>query len=166
MSWQRIETAPRDGTPVLLLMKDVDELPERAANLVNIQFVGKFLSDGWDWVFSAPVGYGGIPDEWIKAWMPLPIAPTLKSFNEPCYVGEDADYIIVRGDLTLVAAAILMQQHEQEITGKAHAHISYIQRLEKRVVYFSGDYEPKLAIKKSDVPENALCVPVWSFYTQ
>lgn len=69
--WQPMETAPRAGTPVLLLMKGAEELPERSDGLADIQFVGKNRGDLSEWGFAAPVGYGGFPDEWLVGWKPL-----------------------------------------------------------------------------------------------
>ena len=58
MEWQPIETAPKDGTRVLVYDKADDEI------LVCYWY------DKWELV------YGGyVPDESVTHWMPLPEAP-------------------------------------------------------------------------------------------
>lgn len=74
--WRPMETAPRDQTPVLLLCGDAADTP--LFKLHGIQFVGKWVSDASLWCFAAPVGYGGIPDDWLKGWMPLPYSTATK----------------------------------------------------------------------------------------
>lgn len=77
--WRQIEEAPRDGTPVLLLLKNpIPDHHERTWD--GIKFVGRHpgvSNDGFDigWSFAAPVGMGGFPDEWIEGWCPLPPPP-------------------------------------------------------------------------------------------
>jgi hypothetical protein len=74
-SWQPMVTAPRDGTAVLLLMRGAEVLPERCKGFFDIQFVGRTRAEwgaDWGWIFAAPVGCGGFPDQWLAGWMPLP----------------------------------------------------------------------------------------------
>lgn len=81
--WRSIDSAKKNGSPVLLLLKD--PIPARSDDehlhiLDGAQFVGRhpgLTRSGFDsgWNFSAPVGYGGIPDYWIEGWMPLPPPP-------------------------------------------------------------------------------------------
>lgn len=72
--WRSMKSAPKDGAPVLLKVKEV--LPRPDDRLAGVQFVGRNVlgRDDYDygWSFAAPVGYGGIPDEWLDGWMPLP----------------------------------------------------------------------------------------------
>lgn len=63
---QPITIAPKDGTPVLLKIK-----PDQGS-FSNLVFVGRNRNDSAEWCFAAPVGCGGIPDSWLKGWMPLP----------------------------------------------------------------------------------------------
>jgi hypothetical protein len=49
----------------------------RDTGLLGITFVGRHPGitsrhEDFGWNFAAPVGYGGIPDEWLEGWMPLP----------------------------------------------------------------------------------------------
>lgn len=65
-----INTAPKDGSPVLLKVKSIEKL----RGLAGIQFVGINRGNNFDWSFAAPVGFGGIPDDWLEGWMPLPLS--------------------------------------------------------------------------------------------
>lgn len=72
-------TAPRDRTPILVRFKD--KLAHIRPDLKNWE--GRYCVvshpgwavDGFDvgWGIAAPVGYGGIPDEWLAGWMHLPM---------------------------------------------------------------------------------------------
>lgn len=70
MEWQPIETAPKDGTPVLLTIAGRPLEPDEDAHCA----VGRWSDDAWgeeDWCMDAG-------DFWSGAthWMPLPEPPT------------------------------------------------------------------------------------------
>lgn len=61
--WQPIETAPKDGTPILVWAPDDDFSAMSGIDLI-----------WWDlgqWLFSVAISYGGRPTH----WMPVPVAP-------------------------------------------------------------------------------------------
>jgi hypothetical protein len=68
-----IEDAPRDGTPVLIKLKDrihvSGGIMDRWQGKV---FVGIHRKDAYHWSFDAPIGVGYIRDEWIEGWAPRP----------------------------------------------------------------------------------------------
>lgn len=78
--WRPISEAPKDGTSVLLKLKDdLSDFGMRDPEYWNgLQFVGRSATGDHDlcgWSFAAPVGHGGFPDKWMDGWMPLPAAP-------------------------------------------------------------------------------------------
>lgn len=68
MNWQPIETAPKDGIPVILLVDEGEE---------SVAIQGKYSDDSWDVVWLDVHGCGccgggrPIPTH----WMPLPEPP-------------------------------------------------------------------------------------------
>ena len=68
-AWQPIATAKQDGTPVLLKMKL--KLPKMVDRFSGLIFVGSNRGTEVGWSFAAPVGMGGIIDDWIEGWKPL-----------------------------------------------------------------------------------------------
>jgi hypothetical protein len=80
--WQPMSSARKDGTPVLLKLKDGISKDRRDLRYWDgVTFVGRHPgveSDGFDlgWQFAAPVGQGGFPDDWFDGWHPMPAPPT------------------------------------------------------------------------------------------
>jgi len=62
-----MKSAPHDGTPVLIKIKDSVTKPWG-----GLFFVGRNNGDSMLWGFAAPVGQGGFSDEWMEGWLPLP----------------------------------------------------------------------------------------------
>ena len=68
---QPIVDARRDGTPILIKLKD--HIPvESMQRWQGLTFVG-CLREPYDftWRFAAPIGQGGFRDEWIEGWWSL-----------------------------------------------------------------------------------------------
>lgn len=81
--WRPIAEAKKYRTPILVKLR----IPAEKINVrpdlkiwdgkqAVMHHIGP-ANDGFDvgWCFSAPVGAGGFPDEWIAGWMPLPAPP-------------------------------------------------------------------------------------------
>lgn len=68
-----METAPMDGTPILIKFKDdFSGSPNVNHLLSGLWFVGRNHGDCMNWRFAAPIGYGGLSADWFVGWMPLP----------------------------------------------------------------------------------------------
>jgi hypothetical protein len=82
--WMPISTAPKDGTRVLVQLKNpIPRDREDLRSWDGIPFVARHMGvhGGFDagWNFAAPVACGGFPDEWIAGWQPLPAPPVTHS---------------------------------------------------------------------------------------
>ena len=73
--WVSMDSAPKDGTPVLLKFKDDLSAYKKDSLFAGIQFVGRSYGNIMEWSFAAPVGVGGFPDNWLEGWQPLPSPP-------------------------------------------------------------------------------------------
>jgi hypothetical protein len=77
--WQPIETAPKDGTRILVALKNpIPSTRDDMRPWDGLQFVARHpavdrIDMGWN--VAAPVGCGGFPDDWMAGWMPLPEPP-------------------------------------------------------------------------------------------
>lgn len=81
--WRSMADAAKDGTPVMLKVRD--SLPGRPDmdGFLGVRFVGRNYGallpragrdeEPYDpgWNFAAPVGVGGFPDEWLEGWRPI-----------------------------------------------------------------------------------------------
>lgn len=76
--WQPMDTAPTDGTRVLLLFKPEDELPHWLGAFGGVPFVGSNRADSMHWCFAAPVGAGGFVASQFVGWQPLPPVPAVQ----------------------------------------------------------------------------------------
>lgn len=85
--WQPVERAPKDRTVIwAALRSDIfpglcpgrEDLGRWNSLQVPLRHPG-VAADGFDvgWDMAAPVGHGGIPDEWIAGWMSLPTPPSV-----------------------------------------------------------------------------------------
>lgn len=74
-TWLPMQDSPKDGTPVLLKLKD--DLSQYSTDTDwldtwnGMQFVGCREKSAFAWSFAAPVGCGGFPDPWFVGWKPL-----------------------------------------------------------------------------------------------
>ena len=86
--WQTMDTAPKDRTPVLaLIRRDLAEVyphyglssPEIYAGLQVVVRHPGLAKDGFDvgWGLAGPFGQGLGPDQVFEGWMPLPAPPAL-----------------------------------------------------------------------------------------
>lgn len=77
-TWRPIETAPRDGTPIVARLAQFDP-GSRWEHLSGRRFVIRhegMTASGFNLGWSIYPGLGGAPDEWIDCWSPLPAPPT------------------------------------------------------------------------------------------
>jgi hypothetical protein len=78
--WQPIETAPKDGTPVLARIRSDlathtgrDDHERLQGLWIVVRHTG-VASDGFDsgWQLAGPFGQGGFSDDWFSGWYELP----------------------------------------------------------------------------------------------
>lgn len=84
-NWLDISNAAKDGTVVWAAFR-TDIYPALRPNRPDLEIWNGLqialrhpglARDGFDvgWQIAAPVGHGGIPDEWIAGYLPLPEHP-------------------------------------------------------------------------------------------
>lgn len=75
--WQPIETAPRDGTPILAIVGENDSrhMGHLVGRIFQIRHEGLTRPSGYDLGWGVYPGFGGAPDHYFTHWMPLPCAP-------------------------------------------------------------------------------------------
>ncbi len=86
MEWQPIETAPKDGTKVLVYVRG-DSLYPTAASYKSAAYFEKeygdpdYMEEGWYWAFGYPSDFH---EEVIEPthWMPLPPPPGIAASPE------------------------------------------------------------------------------------
>lgn len=77
VTWQPIETAPRDGTPIIAYGRWAGEIngpdKEPGTYIVAWQYGGRTDYEGFEWTCQNTDAYAA----WVKAthWMPLPEPP-------------------------------------------------------------------------------------------
>ncbi|MFT9025975.1 hypothetical protein [Acetobacter indonesiensis] len=80
-AWRPMSDAPRDRTEILAKTRpDVYPDSHNRSGWNNRNVVIRhegFVNDDFDmrWSVAAPVGYGGMPDDWFIGWQPLPALP-------------------------------------------------------------------------------------------
>lgn len=63
MGWQSMDSAPRDGTEIIVLTREFG----------GKVFNSHYLEDTGKWRYDMPSAYGSMPDSWLAGWMPLPL---------------------------------------------------------------------------------------------
>lgn len=71
--WQPIETAPRDGTEVLICWADI---PQMAVAQWDQDYAEMDFAEGVGWRDGSDYGCGGMIGAMPTHWMPLPPPPT------------------------------------------------------------------------------------------
>jgi hypothetical protein len=81
--WRPIETAPKDGTRILVVLGAVDneQIGHLAGRVFDVRHEGVTAS-GYDLGWSLYPGYGGVPDRWLAGWRPLPDPPVVRQRDE------------------------------------------------------------------------------------
>ena len=82
-----METAPRDGTPVLLKYKTDIELKKYNKEIHEKHriFIGWNTGDLCEWGF---LGTGGIPDAWLEGWAQIEIAEKIEG-EQKYFIGDE-----------------------------------------------------------------------------
>lgn len=79
-----MDTAPKDGRPVLLKFKDdlTQYDPEgRISRWAGLWFVGVWPNK-WGWCYAGPLGQGGFDDRWLEGWYRHPLMLNAKTAEE------------------------------------------------------------------------------------
>lgn len=73
--WQPMAVAPRDGTVILVAFRA--DLAEWTGRADLARWEGRYAAVRWHgdeleaWGLAAPVGVGGLPDEWMVGWQAI-----------------------------------------------------------------------------------------------